>query len=127
MTLHLNMAELGPEVVNVNGDNWPLNKETGFSPLDTFVLAVAGCSAGVYRNILNNSKIDHTFHDIAIDFDRSEESAKPVTAITITMYVRVAEENQGRAERATKMIHKYCPVVQSIDPNIQVNEIVVFQ
>ena len=64
---------------------------------------------------------------MAIDFDRSEESAKPVTAITITMYVTVAEENQGRAERATKMIHKYCPVVQSIDPNIQVNEIVVFQ
>ncbi|MEY8371469.1 OsmC family protein [Aerococcaceae bacterium 50-4] len=127
MTLHLNMPDLGPEAVNANGDNWPLNKETGFSPLNTFVLSVAGCSAGVYRNILNNSKIDHTFHDVAIDYDRSEEGAKPVTAITITMYVTVDEEHQGRAERATKMIHKYCPVVQSIDPNIQVTERVIFQ
>lgn len=127
MTLHLNMTDLGPEAVNDQGSNWPLNKETGFSPLNTFVLAVAGCSAGVYRNILNNSKIDHTFHDVAIDFDRSDDQAKPVTAITITMYVTVAEENQRRAERATKMIHKYCPVVQSIDPNIQVTETVIFQ
>ncbi len=127
MTLHLNMTTLGPEAVNDQGDNWPLNKETGFSPLNTFVLSVAGCSAGVYRNILDNSKIDYTFHDVAIDFERSDEGAKPVTAITITMYVSVAEENQGRAERATKMIHKYCPVVQSIDPNIQVTENVVFQ
>lgn len=126
MTLHLNMAELGPEAVNENG-NWEMNKETGFSPLNTMVLAVAGCSAGVYRNILNNSKIDHTFHDVTIDYERSEESAKPVTSITINMYLTVDEENQGRAERATKMIHKYCPVVQSIDPSILVTENVVFQ
>lgn len=127
MTLHMNMAELGPEAVNDKGQDWPMNKETGFSPLNTFVLAVAGCSAGVYRNILTNSKIDHTFHDVAIDFERSEESAKPVTAITINMYVTVPEEDQGRAERATKMIHKYCPVVQSIDPTIQIIENVIFQ
>jgi uncharacterized OsmC-like protein len=127
MTLHLNMTEFGPEAVNEQGHNWALDKTNGFSPLNTFVLSVAACSSGVYRDILVNSKIEHEIHDVTIDFDRAEEAPRPVTAIEITFHVTVPEEDRGRAERATKMIHKYCPVVQSIDPNIVVTEQVVFQ
>lgn len=42
--------------------------------------------------------------------------------IEISFYLTVEEEKQARAERGMKLIAKHCPVIQSLNPSIEVIE-----
>lgn len=115
------------EVIHPDG-NWRLKKDAGFSPLETLVIAIAGCSASVYKNVLTNSRIEHTFHNITVDYTRVEDGkAMPLKSVTITFYLKdVPASQQEKTVRATHLISRNCPVVQSLDPSIQVIENVEF-
>ncbi|WP_375178554.1 OsmC family protein [Enterococcus rotai] len=124
--MELISSEKGFELVHQNG-NWLLKKEIGFSPVEMLVASIGACGAYVYEKILTNSHIDFTIEQVEISYERAEEKqAKPLSRVDITFSIQVAEEAQGKAERALKLIGKNCPVMQSLDPAIAVVEKVIF-
>ena len=108
--------------------NWVMLREEGYSPVQSLVAAVGACGAYVYQSVLEKSRIPFTFERATADYSRDVEKAtEPVKSISLTFYVSVAPELQERAERALKLVSKNCPVIQSLNPAIEVVEHVVFQ
>ncbi|MBP2098677.1 OsmC family protein [Enterococcus rivorum] len=124
--MELISTEKGIELIHKNG-NWIIKKEIGFSPVELLVASIAACGAYVYERVLTNSKITYKTQRVEVAYERSEtKPAKPLSEVTITFYLEVPESEQGKAERATKLITKNCPVMQSLDPEIKVFEQVIF-
>ncbi|WP_265459750.1 OsmC family protein [Enterococcus sp. HY326] len=115
------------EVIHPDG-NWILKKDIGYSPLETLVIAIGGCSAAVYRQVLTNSHIEYHIETVQLAYTRQEDGkARPLASVTVTFYLKnVSPDQQAKATRAIRLIERNCPVVQSLDPKIQVNEVVVF-
>lgn len=108
--------------------NWVLLKgEEGYSPVETLAACVGACGAYVYQSILKNSKIDYQFEKVHVTYKRDEtKKSEPLSMVSLVFDIRVAEEDQGKAERGLKMIGAHCPVMQSLDPTIEISEIVNF-
>ncbi|OTN75796.1 hypothetical protein A5886_000872 [Enterococcus sp. 8G7_MSG3316] len=114
------------EMQTPNGD-WILAREQGYSPVQMLVSAVAACGGYVYRSVLENSKVDANISKIEVSYDRNpDKKAEPVSAIQINFSAKVAEADQEKAIRCLKLIAANCPVIQSLDPAIEVTETVVF-
>ncbi len=107
--------------------NWVLKKGAGYSPVEMLASAVAGCGGYVYSDVLTNSKIAFTFEKISVSYSRNEaKKAAPLKLIDLTFFVKVAEEQQDRAIRCLRLVSEHCPVIQSLDPEIEVKEAVIF-
>ncbi|MDT2755946.1 OsmC family protein [Enterococcus asini] len=106
--------------------NWILKREAGYSAVQSLVAAAGACGGYVYQHILENSKIPYRFEKIEATYETSEIKPEPLTKISFIFYVDVAEEYRGRAERSLKLVSKNCPVIQSLDPKIEVIEAVRF-
>ncbi|MEG1503616.1 MAG: OsmC family protein [Enterococcus sp.] len=107
---------------------WILTKEKGYSPVQMLVSSVAACGGYVYISILENSKIEATISKIEVTYRRNEQKkAEPVSEIQLKFIAsNVPEADQKRAIHCLKLIPANCPVIQSLDPTIQVTETVEF-
>ncbi|KGL39643.1 osmotically inducible protein C [Listeria newyorkensis] len=116
----------GFDVIHENG-NWQLNRDTGFSPTQATVAAVAACSGYVYDSILEKKRIDYTIENIHADFEQDQEAVvRVLKKIEVTFTLKVAPENQAKAEKALHLVKKSCPVAMSLDPKIEIIEKVIF-
>lgn len=116
----------GFDVIHENG-NWQLNRDTGFSPTQATVAAVAACSGYVYDSILEKKRIDYTIENIHADFEQDQEAVvRVLKKIEVTFTLKVAPENQAKAEKALHLVKKSCPVAMSLDPKIDIIEKVIF-
>lgn len=126
MALELIKSEAGIELVKDSG-NWILKKDLGFSPVQTMVATVGACGAYVYQSILERSRIEHNFVKATIDYQTNEAtSVHFVTGIVIHYYLEVSPDAQSRALTAAKLIPNHCPVMQSLNPDIKIEEEVHF-
>jgi len=124
--MELILTDVGVEVIHQNG-NWLFKKDLGFSPVENLVNSVAACCVYVYENILKNSKVDFEVQKVLVEYTRSEKKpTKPINEITVTFYMLVPHEQQGKAERAAKLISKNCPVIQTLDKDVVINEVIKF-
>lgn len=116
----------GFDVIHENG-NWQLNRDTGFSPTQATVAAVAACSGYVYDSILEKKRIDYTIENIHADFEQDQEAVvRVLKKIEVTFTLKVAPENEAKAEKALHLVKKSCPVAMSLDPKIEILEKVIF-
>lgn len=112
----------GVALPHPSGD-WTLLRGEGYSPVQSVVGAVGACGTYVFKSILENSKIDYTLHKVELSYTRDETAkSEPLVSIDTVFYMTIPEESRGRAERSTKLIAQYCPVIQSLNPNIILNE-----
>ncbi|AQY50395.1 OsmC/Ohr family protein [Listeria weihenstephanensis FSL R9-0317] len=116
----------GFDVIHENG-NWQLNRDTGFSPTQATVAAVAACSGYVYDSILEKKRIDYTIENIHVTFEQDQEAVIHVLKkIEVTFTLKVADADQIKAEKALHLVKKSCPVAMSLDPKIEIIEKVIF-
>ncbi len=126
MELIKNAGKKELELVSKN-NNWIMANEIGFSPVQSLVAAVGACGGYVYEGILTNSKIPFQLLGITMDYQVNKKgSVHPVTSIQMIFHVIVATEHQSRAVRALRLVSKNCPVIQSLDPKISVEETIHF-
>ena len=125
-TLELVQGTKGMELPLAQG-NWVLLREEGYSPVQSLVASTGACGAYVYQSVLENSKIPYTFHKVTMTYERDMEQApNPISAISMTFHVSVEESLQERATRALRLVSKHCPVIQSLNPTIDIEELVEF-
>lgn len=124
--MELISSDNGFELLHKNG-NWVLKKEIGFSPVEMLAASIGACGAYVYEKILTNSHIEFEIEQVEISYERTEtKPARPLSRVEITFSLRMNKAEQGKAERAIKLIAKNCPVMQSLDPEIAVVENLIF-
>jgi len=94
----------------------------GPSPTHTLLMALATCMAVDVKMILEKSRVP--LESIAVEASgvRAEEAPKRFTSITLTYELRgPEEEHQKKLERALELSRdKYCSVLHSLDPSIEI-------
>lgn len=114
------------ELVHESG-NWILKRGAGFSAVQMVANAAGACGIYVLNSILSNSNIPCEVIKAFVSYTVDENNrVRPLKSISIEYHVRVEEEYKPRVERILKLVHKSCPVMQSLDPNIDVIETLVY-
>lgn len=120
MQLELLQGKQGLELYHKDG-NWILKRDFGYSPVQLLVTSIGACGAYVYESILTKSNIEHRLDTVDISYKTNEEDkAHPLTEVTIQFNIWVPEDKQAQVERALRMVNEYCPVIQSLNPNIDI-------
>jgi putative redox protein len=95
---------------------------TGPSPMDTLLLALAGCMAADVQVILERSRVPLSGLAVDVEGDRAAEHPKRYTRLRLAYRVEgPGEEHQGKLERAVELSReKFCSVLHSLRPDIEV-------
>jgi putative redox protein len=95
--------------------------ETGPSPVDTLVNALAGCSAVDVVEILTKRRTPPEALYIDAHAERADAIPARVTSARLDFHINGAGIDRENAERAIELaIVKYCSVRNSLDPAIHV-------
>lgn len=98
------------------------NEEYGFRPYQLMVSAIAVCSAGVLRKILEKKKL--TIEDMKVQtvVERNESEANRITKITLHYTIKAPGLKADALEKAMVLAHKHCPMAQSVKESIEIVE-----
>jgi putative redox protein len=98
------------------------NEEFGFRPYQLLVASIAVCSGGVLRKILLKKKM--TIEDITIDtsVERNETKANRIEKVIIHYTIKGQNLKSEQIEKAIHLARKNCPMVQSVEGSIEVEE-----
>lgn len=111
-----------------NEKDWELDDQENYSPLELTVISVAACGARVFQSMANKSNIGAELRDVQIHYTREDsDNARPLKTIELVYSVDAGNEKEERMSKAiVSRIERYCPVMQSLDPKITVNETIEF-
>ncbi len=114
-------GEAGGPTTVIDGDN-----AAAPGPMLTLLLAAAACSGADVVSILEKMRV--TLRDFRIEATgtRREEHPRRYTAIDLTFHLRGDGLDEAKARRAVELsIEKYCSVLHSLAPDIQVTHDIV--
>lgn len=94
----------------------------GVSPMETILMAVAGCSGIDMVSILKKQRQEITKFSAEVVGERIEvDEAKPFKTISVSFHLE-GNIDPKKAERAAALsFEKYCSVSKTMEPNVTVN------
>lgn len=94
----------------------------GVSPMETILMAVAGCSGIDMVSILKKQRQEITKFSAEVEGERIQvDEAKPFKTIMVKFFVE-GNIDPKKAERAAALsFEKYCSVSKTMEPNVTVN------
>ena len=93
--------------------------ETGPGPMDTLLLALAGCTGGDVVSILEKMRVPVRAMSVEVSGERRAEHPKRFTSIALTFRVSAPGVSEERARHAIELsLEKYCSVIHSLAPDI---------
>jgi len=109
-------AEGGPQITIDSA------AERGPSPTHTLLLALAGCMAVDVKMILEKSRVPVESIEVEAMGVRAESAPRRFLSITLTYDVRgPGKEHEKKLQRALDLSRdKYCSVLHSLDPGIEI-------
>lgn len=127
--LYLNVDQ-GKLSLPIKDGEWVIDGKTTYSALEMLLTASAACGAAVFSDMLVRSEIDADLKRVDIKFtrvDEEENQARPIKTLKLIFNVDAADENaERRSSNLTRFVSRYCPVIQSLDPAIELEEVVKF-
>jgi len=92
----------------------------GPTPMDTLLIACAGCAGADVVSILKKMKVTLESVSVEITGDRKTEHPKRYTALKYLFRFAGEGLDASKAERAVNLsLEKYCSVLHSLHPDIQ--------
>jgi putative redox protein len=112
---YLGTGEVGPGII-IDGTS-----EAGPGPMDSLLLALAGCMAVDVQVILERSRVPMSGLEVEVEGERAEEHPRRYTRIRLTYHVAgPQEEHQAKLERAVSLSReKFCSVLHTLRPDIE--------
>lgn len=94
----------------------------GVSPMESVLMAVAGCSGIDMVSILKKQRQEITNFKAEVEGERVQvDEAKPFKTILVKFFVE-GKIDPKKAERAAALsFEKYCSVSKTLEPNVTVN------
>ena len=106
-------AEGGPSI-RLDGDG-----KDGAGPMDTLLLALAGCTGSDVVSILEKMRFPVQAMTVEVAGERRPEPPKRYTSIVLTYRVRASGAPEERVRHAIDLsLEKYCSVTHSLAPDI---------
>jgi putative redox protein len=98
------------------------NVEKGPSPTHLLLISLAGCMAVDVKMILEKSRVPLESIEVEAVGVRADSAPRRFLSITLTYYLRgPQEEHESKLQRALDLSRdKYCSVMHSLDPSIEV-------
>lgn len=110
-------AGAGRPAIPLDGD-----AKTATSPVELLLLAAGACSAADVVVILKKQRVALESVEVTVRGTRREEHPRRYTAIAIEFAVRGAGADETKVRRAIDLsLEKYCSVVASLAPDIQIS------
>ena len=108
-------------------ESWILKENLGFSPIENLINSIAACCGYVYDSVLNHSAVSHQFKKIEVSYKQAEaKRSHPIQQVELVFYLQVEKRLQAKALRCLRLVLPNCPVVQSLNSNIEIKERVHF-
>jgi putative redox protein len=109
-------GELGKPATLVDGDN-----EAAAGPMVTLLLAAASCSGSDVVVVLEKMRVRLEELRIEISGVRREQEPRRYTALHLNYHLKGQGLNENKARRAIELsVEKYCSVLHSLAPDIQI-------
>jgi putative redox protein len=104
-------------ILKISGDT-----EYGFRPFQLLVSAVAVCSGGVLRKVLERMRLPYENIDVQAKVTRDEKEANRVSDIHLNFVIKGKELPHEKVEKALVVTRKNCSIVQSVKDGINITE-----
>lgn len=102
-------------------DNTSQEGAKGVSPMESVLMAVAGCSGIDVVSILKKQRQKVSGFSAEVEGERVQiEDAKPFKKIMVNFFIE-GEVDPSKAARAAQLsFEKYCSVSKTLEPNVEV-------
>ena len=113
---YLGSSEIGPDIL-IDG-----HSQKGPGPMDSLLLALAGCMAVDVQVILERSRVPMTGLEVEVVGERADTHPKRYTRVRMVYRVEgPLEEHQSKLERAVSLSREsFCSVLHSLRPDIEI-------
>ena len=103
--------------LNISG-----NEDDGYRPFELMVASVVGCSASVFRKILDKKRI--TIEDLKIlaEVKRASEEANKITDIHLVFAVKGEQLSKEQLEKSLAVARKNCSMIRTIEDAVNITE-----
>ncbi len=98
------------------------DEQYGFRPYQLLVSAVAVCSGGVLRKVLEKKRIAFSDISVTTEIERNEKRANSVSKIHMHFQIAGADLTEEAIEKCLKVTRKNCSMVQSVEDSIEITE-----
>ena len=104
-------------------DNISQTKETkGVSPMESLLMAVAGCSGIDMVSIMKKQRQTLTHFSAEVEGERvQKDEAKPFKTITVKFFLEGKLDPKKAQKAAELSFEKYCSVSKTLEPNVTVS------
>jgi putative redox protein len=113
---YLGSSEIGPVII-IDG-----RSQKGPGPMDSLLLALAGCMAVDVQVILERSRVPMTGLEVEVVGERADTHPKHYTRVRMVYRVEgPQEEHQAKLDRAISLSREsFCSVLHSLRPDIEI-------
>ncbi|MGN8646866.1 OsmC family protein [Gracilibacillus sp. HCP3S3_G5_1] len=98
------------------------NEELGYRPFQLMVASVAGCSATVFRKVLDKKRIAIDDLKISAEVERSPDEANKLTAIHLHFVVKGISLKRDQIEKSMDLARKNCSMIRTIEDSVKISE-----
>lgn len=103
-------------------DNTSQPDAKGVSPMESVLMAVAGCSGIDVVAILKKQRQNITHFSAEVEGERVPvDEAKPFKTMKVTFFIKGEVEPKKALKAAELSFGKYCSVSKTLEPNVEVN------
>ena len=103
-------------------DNTSQPNAQGVSPMESVLMAVAGCSGIDMVSILKKQRQEITAFSAEVEGERVQvDEAKPFKSITVKFFLKGDIDPKKALKAAELSFEKYCSVSKTIEPNVTVD------
>lgn len=98
------------------------NEDDGFRPIELMVASVAGCSASVFKKVLDKKKIRIEELSLSAEVERVPEEANKISTIKLFFTVKGKNLPKDQLEKSLMIARKNCSMIRTIESAVTVTE-----
>jgi putative redox protein len=121
--MEFKMKEVGFKTQFEYGELHVAGDETyGFRPYQLLVSAVAVCSGGVLRKILEKKRLEIKDMTVKADVTRNEKEANRIEKIHLHFIIKGKNLEREKVAKSLEVARKNCSMARSVEGSIEVTE-----
>ncbi|WP_284141552.1 MULTISPECIES: OsmC family protein [unclassified Virgibacillus] len=109
--------KLGYGELEISGD-----EDFGFRPFQLMVSSIVGCSASVFRKILEKQRTKIEDMIVSAEVERNPEEANRIERIALTFTIKGHQLDPDKLHKSLEVARKNCSMVRSVENSIQIDE-----
>lgn len=103
------------------------NEEYGFRPYQLMAASIAGCSASVFRKIIEKQKIELSDWRIQAEVERNPQEANRIEKIKLRYIIKGSNLDKIKLQKNLKIARKNCSMIRSVEDSIDIEEVLEYQ